>query len=695
MMFITTSTLILFVLNGISYSSSLSLFEDKLSGSEKINPLQQPNSEVKAKWFWFQQKLDHFDENNKNTWKQKYYEEEKYYEKGGPVYLLLENKHLLRSEMMSSGYWQSHGKENKAMLFYMPHRYHDFYTPLKSARSKDLIYLNTKQALEDFAAFIRAKNDEHEFPEGTKWIVFGSSFAGYLAAWLRAKYPDLVYGAVASSAPVLAQMDCPEYLNNVDNTLTKFNRKCQNDIAQANVDLDKLVESSDGRKEIGEIFQLCEPLDSHRYNVTLFATTVTNYISEAIQNDFKQKKLDQICKNMMKDAATKKPIQRYSEVISVLMKEKKKNKCLQTNFYTYSNNLRVTFSITAFYRGKFWLYQQCNELGWFLTSPKKSNTFSKNIELDYSLNLCSEIFGSSIDKKHIDGAVAKTNQLYGGLKLNTPRTLFVNGDSDPWRFAQITTNKVNKNVDVITIKGRILQSADEEIVLTGYMDDFQGKSVQQMPFLGPRLGTSENFVQIVDHFSPSDTRTWRQWYYKEESYYKKGGPVYLFISDRSDVDLSLVKGNYWFLHAQGQHAMIFILEHRFFSRSQPFTNTVTRNLQYLHSAQAVADAASFITEMNDKYTFPTSTKWIVIGGSHGGNLAAWLRLKYPHLVYGAVASSAMVHAQLELPEYLVTVSRILGDFKSQCKDDIEKANEKLDELSTTISGRLEIGRTFK
>lgn len=68
MMDITTCTLILFVLHGISHSSGISLFKDGFSGSEKISPLSQANSLPVAKLF--EQKLDHFDGDNPNTWKQ-------------------------------------------------------------------------------------------------------------------------------------------------------------------------------------------------------------------------------------------------------------------------------------------------------------------------------------------------------------------------------------------------------------------------------------------------------------------------------------------------------------------------------------------------------------------------------------------------------------------------------------------------
>jgi pimeloyl-ACP methyl ester carboxylesterase len=44
-------------------------------------------------------------------------------------------------------------------------------------------------------------------------------------------------------------------------------------------------------------------------------------------------------------------------------------------------------------------------------------------------------------------------------------------------------------------------------------------------------------------------------------------------------------------------------------------------------------------------------KWIVRGGSYSGNLAAWMRLEYPDLVYAAVSSSAPVQAQYNFYQY--------------------------------------------
>jgi len=70
------------------------------------------------------------------------------------------------------------------------------------------MYLTIEQALADLETFINTiSNDNKQFLLNTKWVVFGGSYSGSLAAWLRMKYPQLVHAAVSSSSPLMAKID--------------------------------------------------------------------------------------------------------------------------------------------------------------------------------------------------------------------------------------------------------------------------------------------------------------------------------------------------------------------------------------------------------------------------------------------------------------------------------------------------------
>lgn len=100
---------------------------------------------------------------------------------------------------------------------------------------------------------------------------------------------------------------------------------------------------------------------------------------------------------------------------------------------------------------------------------------------------------------------------------------------------------------------------------------------------------------------------------------------------------------------------MFAVEHRYYGcwneSSCPVPDTSAPGaLRYLSSRQALGDLVAFHSYATARWTL-TKNKWVSFGGSYPGMLAGWLRLKFPHLIHAAVASSAPVNASLDMTGY--------------------------------------------
>ena len=105
------------------------------------------------------------------------------------------------------------------------------------------------------------------------------------------------------------------------------------------------------------------------------------------------------------------------------------------------------------------------------------------------------------------------------------------------------------------------------------------------------------------------------------------------------------------------------LRYRFYGKSHPTPDLSTGNLRYLSSHQALADIANFHDYIVRQYKLTEMNRWIAFGGSYSGALAAWLRIKYPHIVFGSVASSAPVLAEMDFYQYMEVVGQSLAQSK--------------------------------
>lgn len=148
------------------------------------------------------------------------------------------------------------------------------------------------------------------------------------------------------------------------------------------------------------------------------------------------------------------------------------------------------------------------------------------------------------------------------------------------------------------------------------------------------------YHQTVDHFSYSlSAQTFEQRYWIYDKFWHGRGPILFFFSGEGQLESFWSDTTILFSSLGPQlGGLIVFLEHRYYGESKVQNNT---NLQYLTVEQALQDTAEFLTYLKSQYKCIecVACKTFVFGGSYGGMLVGWFRMKYPHLTSGGVVSS--------------------------------------------------------
>lgn len=156
---------------------------------------------------------------------------------------------------------------------------------------------------------------------------------------------------------------------------------------------------------------------------------------------------------------------------------------------------------------------------------------------------------------------------------------------------------------------------------------------------------TKKFRVPLDHFGFQRNETFEITYLVNDDYWlKESGPIFFYTGNEGQIEQFAKHTGFIWETAPEYRAKIVFAEHRYYGSSLPFGNKSlnNENIGYLTSAQALADYADLINYLQGDSVKPRHPV-IAFGGSYGGMLAAYFRMKYPHIVAGAIAASAPVH----------------------------------------------------
>ena len=378
--------------------------------------------------FQFDQFVDPSD-SQKGMFKQRYYIDETYGQAAdSPVFLYICGEATCHASVLN-GAIREHAKRFHAKLIALEHRFYGKSQPFAKLTTESLAYLSTDNALKDLARFQRAMIETQGW--SGKWVAFGGSYPGSLSAFYRLNYPELVVGALASSAPVKAKANFEEY----DAHVTKVvGSQCAAKMREVVNEIEAARGNDTAMQVIKESFDAEDIFDD-----VDFLYAIADVGATAAQYGMK----DLFCQALDSEKGAMAGYVNFAQYLAQSWQMRMIDMTAQAAMSEEPLDYLNTFGMRQ------WLYQSCTEYGYWQNAhhDKSLSTRSSAITLEYHQQLCQRLFGIDLP---VDTQAINAKFYLPLFDASVSNIYFTNGEQDPWSNLSLTASNGNATNPLLT-----------------------------------------------------------------------------------------------------------------------------------------------------------------------------------------------------------------------------------------------------
>ncbi|XP_073974990.1 putative serine protease K12H4.7 isoform X2 [Rhodnius prolixus] len=323
----------------------------------------------------------------------------------------------------------------------LEHRYYGQSQPFRNTSVESLKYLTVDQSLEDIKNFIEVVNN-YTPDVCNKWILFGGSYAGNLAAWARMMYPELIFGAVSSSAPVQVEFNFKKYLEITSKLIEEKDAECKSTIKEGMKMLVYTFNTKAGKEKLATKFKMCDP-PKHQFDKYSLTSFIVELFTDAVEFNTKVvngDRLSLLCIDLKNRKGNS--LEKLASLVADHYATGRD--CFNYNYNSNQDLFKTEINEYNFERQ--WYYQKCTELGYFQTTGSSEQPFTHSLPLFYYTKLCKDAFGKNFNENTIKEGVERTVSKYKVNDLiKVTNLLMVYGSSDPWKNLGIQSFETDKS----------------------------------------------------------------------------------------------------------------------------------------------------------------------------------------------------------------------------------------------------------